>query len=169
MMLDPSIAEHLTVDDDVDLWAVAVSTILTDATQLAQDTDDAIYSQVGCCSHWIRPNQCRWTAGGGFAAPFGYDRTTTGYSFRALPELDWSVFFRWTGAGWEPGRTGERCLLLRIALPARTARHLQAAVHTIWAPRSPASEEKVVQFYGFRKKDATWRLTATDTFPRQPC
>jgi hypothetical protein len=32
---------------------------------------------------------------------------------------------------------------LRIAIPGRTARHMQAAVHTIWTPRSPSSKEKV--------------------------
>ena len=161
MVLDPAIAEHLTAEDDPVLWDLATNTILTDAAQLAQDADEAIFSQVGCCRHWIRPHQSRWTADGGFAWPMGYDKTTTGYSFTALPDLDWSIFLKWTEVGWELGRTGGRCLLLRIAVPARTARHLQAAVHTIWTPRSPGSEEKVVQLYGFRKKDGIWQLTAT--------
>jgi hypothetical protein len=164
-MLDPSITEHLTEDDDPALWDVATKTILTDASLLCQNKQEEVYSQIGCCRHWIRPHQSRWTADGGFAAPFGYDKTTTGWSFRALPDLDWSVFFRWTGEGWELGRTGGRSLLLRVAIPARTMRHLQAAVHTIWTPRSPSSKEKVVQLYGFRKKDGIWQLTAPDAFP----
>jgi hypothetical protein len=166
-MLDPSIIEHLTNDDDPDLWDVAINTILTDATaQFCPDTQEDIYAQVGCCRHWIRPHQMRWTADGGFAWPAGYDKTTTGYSFSALPDLDWSVFFKWTGSDWELGRTGGRCILLRVAIPGRTARHLQAAVHTIWTPRSPSSKEKVVQLYGFRKQDDFWQLRAMDTFPQ---
>ena len=143
-----------------------MDTILTDAAALARDADEEVYCQIGCCRHWIRPHQSRWTADGGFAAPFGYNKTTTGRSFRALPELEWSVFLKWTRAGWEPGHTGERCLLLRIAIPGRTARHMQAAIHTIWTPRSPKTEEKLVQLYGFRKKEGIWQLTATRS-PRE--
>ena len=161
-MLDPSISEHLTSDDDPGLWDVATNTILADAAkvELGGATGDEAFSQVGCCRHWVRPHQSRWGAAGGFAWPFGYDKTTTGFAF-ALPELDWSAYFKWSGAGWEQGRTGGRCFLLRIAIPARTARHLQAAVHTVWTPRSPSSRAKVVQLYGFRKQEGTWRLTAT--------
>ena len=161
MLLDAAIAEYLTDEDDPVLWDVAMNTILTDAAQLARDAKKPVFSQVGCCRHWIRPHQSRWAADGGFAAPFGYDRTTTDNSFRALPDLDWSVFFEWTGTMWKPGRTGKRCFLLRIAIPGRTAKHLQAAVHTIWTPQSPVSKEKVVQLYGFRKKEDRWQLTAT--------
>jgi hypothetical protein len=160
-MLDPLIAERLTADDDPDLWDVATSTILSDAVFLCREVDEDIFSQVGSCRHWIRPHQHRWKADGGFTFPAGYDRTTTGYSFIALPALEWSVFFKWTVTAWEPGRTGRRCPMLRIAIPARTARHLQAAIHTIWTPRSPLTKEKVERFYGFRKKHCDWRLTAT--------
>ena len=161
-MLQPRIADHLTGDDDPDLWELATSTLLAEAEAWAIETRRGVYAQIGCCHHWISPHHpIRWRAGGGFAWPFGYDKTTTGYSFRALPDLEWSVFFKWTGAGWELGRTGARCLLRRIAIPARTTRHLQAAVHTIWTPRSPTSKEKVVQLYGFRKQEGIWQLTAT--------
>ena len=161
MALDPSIVEYLTEDDDPALWDLVTNTILMEAAQLAKQTDAEVFSQVGCCHHWIRPHQSHWLADGSFALPFGYDNTTTGSSFHASPELDWSVFLRWTGTGWEPGRTGKRCLLLRIAIPGRTTRHMQAAVHTIWTPRSPLSKEKVIQLYGFRKKEGIWQLTAT--------
>ena len=160
-MLEPLIFERLACDDDPDLWEVATSTILADAVLLNQEVDEDIFSQVGCCRHWIRPHQHRWTADGGFAFPAGYDSTTTGYSFRALPALEWSVYFRWSGSVWEHGRTGRRSPLLRIAIPARSARHMQAAVHTIWTPRSPLTKEKVVRLYGFRKKHGDWQLTAT--------
>ncbi len=161
-MLDPAIAAQLTNDDDPALWDVVTNTILADAASHCCDAKDDVFAQIGCCRHWIRPHQSRWTADGGFASPFGYDRTTAGYSFSALPELEWSVFFKWFGAAWELGRTGARCLLLRVAIPARTTRHSQAAVHTIWTPRSPLRQEKAVQLYGFRKKDGFWQLTATD-------
>ena len=161
-MLDPEIVAQLTEDDDPALWDVATNTILADASLTGRDAKDDLFVQIGSCRHWIRPHGSRWAAEGEFfAAPFGYDKTTTGFSFRALPDLEWSVYFRWTGGRWELGRTGARCLLRRIAIPARTTRHLQAAVHTIWTPRSPASKEKVVQLYGFRKKEGIWRLTAT--------
>jgi hypothetical protein len=161
-MLDLAIAAQLTDEDDPALWAVATNTILADAALTGRDAKDDVFVQIGSCRHWIRPHGGRWAADGEFfAAPFGYDKTTSGYSFRALPDLDWSVFFKWTGSGWEPGRTGLRCLLRRIAVPARTTRHLQAAVHTVWTPRSPSSKEKVVQLFGFRKKEGAWQLTVT--------
>ena len=68
MTLDPSISDHLTGDDDSDLWDVAVNTILTDAALLARDTREDVFSQVGCCRHWIRPHQMRWTVDGCRAA-----------------------------------------------------------------------------------------------------
>jgi hypothetical protein len=161
-MLLPMIAVHMTCDDDPDLWEVATTTLLAEAGATAVDAGDNVYAQVGCCHHWIRPHQSRWTADGGFAWPFGYDKTTTGWSFSALPALTWSVSLRWTEDGWEPGRTGRRCLVFRVAIPARTAGHLQAAIHTIWTPRSPRTHEKLVQLYGFRKREGVWSLTASE-------
>lgn len=153
-MLHPLIAEHLTPDDDPDLWDMATRTLLAEAEALAAETKQDVYAQVGCCHHWISPHHpIRWAADGGFAWPFGYDQTTTGSSYRALPEFTWSEFLKWMGEAWEPGRTGKRCLVFRIAIPARTARHWQAAIHTIWTPRSPTTREKVVQLYGFRKQE----------------
>ena len=162
-MLDPALVAQLTDDDDPALWELATNTILAEAASTGRDAKQDMFAQIGCCRHWIRSHGSRWTADGEFfAAPFGYDKTTTGYSFRALPDLDWLVFFKWTGAEWELGRTGARCLLRRIAIPARTTRHLQAAVHALWTPRSPTSKEKVVQLYGFRKMEGVWQWTATE-------
>ena len=160
-MLIPQLAEHLTGDDDPMLWDVATTTLLAEAASEGITRKD-IYAQVGCCHHWLRPHQSLWTADGGFAWPFGYDKTTTGWWAYALPELSWSVFLKWTGDEWEPGRTGKRCLLFRISIPARTARHLQAAVHTIWTPHSPTSRERTIQLFGFRKKEDKWWLTASE-------
>jgi hypothetical protein len=168
-MLHPLIAEHLTGDDDPELWDVATTTLLAEAEALASAAQQVVYTQVGCCHHWISPHHpIRWTADGGFAWPFGYDKTTTGWSYRALPAFTWSAFLKWTGQAWEPGRTGKRCLVFRISIPARTARHMQAAIHTVWSPRSPTTKEKVVQLYGFRKQKGVWSLTASEALqPRK--
>jgi hypothetical protein len=168
-MLHLLIAERLTADDDRDLWEVATTTLLAEAETAAAGTREEVYVQVGCCHHWISPHHpIRWTADGGFAWPFGYDKTTTGWSYRALPEFTWSESLKWTGDGWEPRRTGRRCLVFRVAIPARTARHLQAAIHTIWTPRSPTGREKVVQLFGFRKREGVWSLTVSEALePRR--
>lgn len=163
IMLHPLIAENLTRDDDADLWEVATATLLAEAEASVGGTEQDVYAQVGCCHRWIRPHDSiRWGADGRFAWPFGYDKTTTGCSYRALPELNWSVFLKWTGDVWELGRTGTRCLVFRISIPARTGRHLQAAIHTIWTPHSPSTKEKIVQLFGFRKRDGKWSLTASE-------
>ena len=168
-MLHPVIAEHLAGDDDPDLWNLATTTLLEEAVAEAANTNEDLYANVGCCRHWISPHHpIRWTANGGFAWPFGYDKTTTSWSYRALPEFTWSESLKWTGTAWDHSRTNKRCLGFRIAIPARTTRHLQAAIHTIWAPRSPTGKEKVVQLYGFRKKDGVWSLTASEALqPRK--
>ena len=155
------IEKHLSADDDPHLWRVATVMLLAEAAQVAADTHAEVYAEIGCCHHWISPHHpIQWTAGGGFAWPFGYNKTVTGFSYRALPEFTWSECFAWTGDVWEVGRTGERCLMFRVAIPARTSRHLQAAIHTIWTPHAPDTREKLVQLYGFRKQAGTWSLTA---------
>jgi hypothetical protein len=165
-MLDQSILRQLTSEDDPQLWDVATQIILSDAFLFGHTTNVELFAQIGRCNHWIRPHQWRWTAGGGFAVPIGYDKTTTGFSYRAAPELEWSVFLKWTGVAWEPGRFSGRGLILRVAIPGRTVRHQQAAIHTLWTPRSPGGAEKRVQFYGFRKHADVWQLAAT--FARDP-
>jgi hypothetical protein len=165
-MLHPLIAEHLTADDARELWEVATTTLLAQAASAAADAPEEIYAQIGCCHHWISPHRpIHWTADGGFAWPFGYDKTTTGFSYRAPPELTWSESLRWAGGGWESGRMARRCLVFRVAIPARTARHLQAAIHTIWTPRDPSGNVKLVQLYGFRKREGAWALTASQVLP----
>lgn len=162
-MLHPLFAQHLTPDDDSDLWEVATTTILAETERSATDMPEEVYAQVGCCHHWISPHRpIHWTADGGFAWPFGYNKTTTGWSYRALPEFSWFESLKWTGDAWEPGRTGRRCLVLRIAIPGRSVRHMQAAIHTIWTPRSPNTNDKLVHLYGFRKKEGAWSLMASE-------
>jgi len=167
-MLHSLISAHLTADDDPDLWDVATTTLLAEAGATAADAREEVYAQVGCCHRWIGPHLIRWPADGGFAWPFGYDKTTTGWSYRALPEYTWSESLKCTGQDWEPVRTGKRCLVFRVTIPARTARHQQAAIHTIWTPRAPCSKEKIVRLYGFRKREGIWSLTASEALrPRR--
>jgi hypothetical protein len=52
-------------------------------------------------------------------------------------------------------------LLLGIAIPGRTARHVKAAVSTTWTPRSPDGDEKFMQLCEFRKNEQRWRLAGT--------
>jgi hypothetical protein len=159
----PLIAQHLTVHDDPEFWDVATGSLLAEAEASAAGTTQDVYAQIGCCHHWISPHApSRWVAGARVAWPFGYDKTTTRWSCRTLPELTWSEHLKWADGAWEPGRTGKRCLVFRIAIPARTARHSQAAIHTIWTPRSPRTNEKVVQVFGFRKRDGEWSQTASE-------
>jgi hypothetical protein len=167
-MLQSLIAAHLTSDDDPDLWEVVTKNLLAEAAAASVETEQDVYSQIGCCHHWISPHHpIRWVNGGGFAWPFGYDKTTTGWSYRALPELSWSESFIWTGASWNACKLDSRSLVFRIAVPARTSRHMQAAIHTIWTPHSPTSKEKVVQLFGYRKTKGSWIETASDEIERR--
>jgi hypothetical protein len=65
-MLDSSILERLTSEDDPALRDVATSTILADAEMEGRESGEDIVAQLGCCRHWIRPHEMRWTADGGF-------------------------------------------------------------------------------------------------------
>lgn len=140
----------LTAGDDLGLWENAL-TILTD--EFLQRYDDQAKNAnwiflVGACSHWVRPHQCRWTAAGGFAWPKGYKNS--------LPELDWSVIFSCSGRCWTPIEKlpGKNNIVFRVAVPARTARHKQAAVHTKWSTaQSPI-------LYGFRMLGSIWKCVA---------
>lgn len=150
-MIDTVFLDQLTADDDPELWAVVLDTILADIQPAA-----GMMIEVGRCSHWLRPHQSTWTADRGFALPVGYGSGTGGFSYRALPGFDWSVVLRWTGETWEPTKRRSVRNAVRITIPARTTRHAQAAVHTVWM----SDREKEVKFYGFRKKDGGWSCTA---------
>ena len=76
-MLLPLISERLTVEDDSELWDIAMATLLADALKSKTGPKQEIAALVGCCHHWISPHHpIRWVADGGFAWPFGYDKTT---------------------------------------------------------------------------------------------
>ncbi len=140
---------HFDEDDDPDLWQVVLRYVLAEV-----DPDAGRTVEVGRCSHWLRPHQTRWTANGGFAWPTGYGGDA---SRSALPQFDWSVILGWSGAEWEVVERRSVRTDLRLAIPSRTRRHPQAAVHALWH----TGREKEVVFYGFRKRAEGWSCTAS--------
>jgi hypothetical protein len=72
---EPIIVPLLSGDDDPALWAAVVNAIYPDAQALCRSVAGRrrVLTQLGRCSHWLRPHQTRWTADGGFAWPTGYD------------------------------------------------------------------------------------------------
>jgi hypothetical protein len=145
-----SIAPHLGAEDDLGLWRAAL-TVLTDEFILRHNEHPQARDwvlNVGACSHWIRPHQTRWTAAGGFASPDGYQVF--------LPEFDWSLIFTYRNRQWVPVEKlpTRKPKLLHVAIPTRTDRHKQAAVHTRWYPGT----ETVL--YGFRNRAGNWECVA---------
>jgi|SRR5580700_11919159 hypothetical protein len=149
-ILFETIEPKLVADDDPALWKAALS-VLADEIEQHQPVESrrGVWAMVvGLCSRWVRPHNSRWKAAGGFVYPDGYKDS--------VPELDWSVIFvlekqEWTSAEKLPGKNIE---VFRVAIPARTARHKQAAIHTRWTPKG----ETVL--YGFRKVADKWQCVA---------
>lgn len=166
------ILEFLTDDDDLHFWQACFAVLRADAESLIVErgTKHEIFMQIGACSHWLRPHQTRWSAEGGFAWPTGYEGDAR-LSRQGLPELDWQVLIRWESETRSWSRvekfTGKQKLVMRCALPTRTAQHPQAAVHTFWSLGTPdCFDSKLTRFYGFRKKDDEWRCVAAHDLPR---
>src|SRR5262249_18172407 len=121
-----------------------------------------LYSNLGVCAHWLRPHQKRWTAAGGFAWPVGAG-DGKGTIIGGLPKCAWSVWLEfdrsvqsWSFASSVPKRGRS----VRIAVPTRTKRHHQAAVHTLWSPGTLSSRHKATVTYGFRNSANGWELKA---------
>jgi hypothetical protein len=167
-----TIQKELSKEDDLGLWLAAFETLIADveACDLEQWRKHEIFIQIGRCSHWLRPHQKRWTAAGGFAWPIGYVqksedhiKNSSGPIGSGLPELDWYVLLHWNREAeeWQlisPKFFGKKKLIWRVVLPARTRRHLQAAVHSLWSPDSPEQKgRKTEHFFGFRKMDGQWQ------------
>ena len=158
----------LCEDDDPSLWEVAINFIFHEAAFLARCAPDStlISATVGCCSHWLRPHQTRWTADGGFAWPSGYGGH--GNSRVGRPEHDWSTEFQWNPIDetWLPTESDPIVLeriSMRVTIPARTSRHDQAAIPVTWVNGTPVlPQEPVFQIYGFRKQSRQWKCTATN-------
>jgi len=162
--LPQPIHEKLNADDDGAFWLVVLGAAADDAMALLQrENGGPLYALVGLCSHWLRPHQNRWTADGGFALPLGYG-DGSGLVLGGLPQFDWSVslcfdFERhlWRASD-EPPPKGHRPV--RLAIPARTIRHRQAAVHSIWPSGTIDRRHKRTVLYGFRRTEKEWKLTA---------
>ena len=76
----------------------------------------------------------------------------------SVPELDWSVIFVFRNREWATIEKlpGKKTKIFRVAIPARTARHKQAAVHT----QRSAGGETILN--GFRKVAKKWECVASD-------
>ncbi len=150
------------------LWQSAINLIFHEASFLARCASEStsISAVIGCCSHWLRPHQTRWTADGGFAWPSGYGGR--GYSRKGRPKHDWSSEFHWHPSEqiWgcsEPDIIALERYVFRISVPARTSRHYQAAIPATWSNGTPVLPKKpIYQIYGFRKQLNEWKCTATN-------
>ena len=157
------LTERLCAGDDPALWEQVLKVVAEDASILEAVTGGLqLYAEVGVCSHWLRPHQTRWTAAGGFALPVGY--SGTGFSRTGLPLFDWSVRLQFNPApiGWiiPEKLPAKRSISVRVAVPSRTTRHRQAAVHTLWPPGTLDARRERTVFYGFRKLNGVWELKA---------
>jgi hypothetical protein len=168
------IQPFLNADDDPAFWTQAIEVFAADVEfEIAEGGRHRnILMNVEACSHWLRPHQTRWMAAGGFAWPTGYGGTR--WSRSGLPQFDWSIELLWNAHSqiWEIASRlkRKRALTFRAALPTRTLRHNQAAIHTIWQRGSPTvPTKKCVRLYGFRKKQQEWTCVASkDWKPEKP-
>jgi hypothetical protein len=161
--LPVSLRERLSAEDDPALWEQVLKVLAEDASILELVTDGSqLYAEVGVCSHWLRPHQTRWTAAGGFAWPVGYGGV--GFSRTGLPLFDWSVSLQFNPApiGWViPDKLpAKRLISVRVAIPSRTTRHRQAAVHTLWPRGTLDAERERRVIYGLRNLKGIWELKA---------
>ena len=156
-----TLVPRLSTDDDPVLWEFALSMILgrTRTEASLYMGKEAILVEVGRCSHWIRP---KWKTGSGMTWPFGYDPSVFGGWFgKSNPRFDGSLKWQLDIASGAlcpvQGQPSRRPLCHRICLPARTARHPQATVHTIWTPGSPQNpKQKRLLLYGFERTETGW-------------
>ena len=158
-----ALRERLTADDDPALWEQVLKVVAEDSSILEAVADGSqLYAEVGVCSHWLRRHQTRWTAAGGFAWPAGYGGS--GFSRTGLPLFDWSERLQLDPAprGWvSPEKLPtKRSLSVRVAVPSRTTRHRQAAVHTLWPPGTLDAKRERTVFYGLRNLNGVWELKA---------
>jgi hypothetical protein len=149
-ILFQTIEPKLAADDDPALWRAALFVLADELAQRqGEESRGGTWAMVvGACSHWVRPHNSRWNAAGGFAYPDGYKDS--------VPALDWSVTFVFGNQECKAVTKlpGKNIRVFRVAIPARTARHKQAAIHTRWTPNG----ETVL--YGFRKVADKWQCVA---------
>jgi hypothetical protein len=146
--------DRLSEQDDPEAWTAFLATIGEEFIERYRTNGGtkSWFLRIGTCSHWWRSHQARWTVSGGFTWPVGYSAN----GWPGLPAFDWSVILSYNGEHWKQVEkfSGNRQVVLRVAVPARTARHRQAAIHTVWS----TSHEPI--FYGFRNVGGRWRCVA---------
>jgi len=144
------VAARLGADDDRAFWKAAPSVLAEEyvGRHALSRTNRECAFVLGAGSHWVRSHQTRWTASGGFAYREGYRE--------GFPELDWSLILAFCNRQWVPlsKLPGKNLKVLRVALPSRTARHNQGAVHARWSPG-----DRTVLF-GFQKANEEWECVA---------
>lgn len=149
-----ALEDRLTVQDDPGAWREFLAIIGEEFVERyrVKGSTKPWFLRIGTCSHWWRSHQARWAAAGGFTWPVGYSEN----GWPGLPALDWSVILSFDGKHWRRVEKppGSRHVVLRVAIPARTARHKQAAVHTIW------STSQKPTFFGFRNVGDRWLCVA---------
>lgn len=165
---EESILNHLSDEDDPELWEAAINKIYQDAEILCNYNPFRkwIKTEIGCCKHWRRPHQTRWKADGGFAWPTGYAGSK--YSSMGFPQRIWfeRLYWHFQDGNWHPQDLRRRyfdhqIVRFDVVLPHRTTRHKQAAIYTRWEPGTPPlPKTQLIQFYGFRKKNDKWKCTA---------
>ena len=154
------IKEQFGLEDDPAAWQAILATVSEEFAEHYRTSargKEAWFLRIGACSHWMRPHQSRWIAAGGFALATGY-KDAAGWS-NGLPDFDWSVILAFDGKQWNRVRkfSGNRQVVFRVAVPSRTLRHKQAAIHTMW------STSHEFTLYGFRNIDGKWTcLAASD-------
>jgi hypothetical protein len=164
--LPGTIKERLSPEDDPALWEKVLQVLAEDVSTIESiNNGPQLYAEIGRCSHWLRPHQTRWTAAGGFAWPTGYGDGNSGFSRTGLPGFDWSVVLQFDPdlMGWViPEKLPtKRANPIRVAVPSRTTRHGQAAVHTLWPAGTLDARNKRTVFYGFRSLSGSWELKAS--------
>jgi hypothetical protein len=158
-ILFETIEPKLAADDDPALWRASLFLLADELAQRqAEESRPGVWAMiVGACSHWVRPHNSRWNAAGGFVYPDGYKDS--------VPELDWSVIFVFGNQEFKAVKKlpGKNMRVFRVAIPARTVRHKQAAIHTRWTPNGETF------LYGFRKVADKWQcVAASDEKSRGP-
>lgn len=164
------IHEALNASDDPAFWTTLLVTVLgeIDARWKADAPETrGIAISVSRVSHWARPNQTRWTKGGGFAWP-------ESYAMHAEENADWQLWISrarsalaWDLISREP-KSKRGHFRAFLAAPSGTARHPQGAAMLVWRPHCPYRVGRgtgaVRQMYGLRRRSAVWEVVAQSEF-----
>lgn len=157
--------EQLSEEDDPALWTAVLTAVAEDAALVREPRRRSpLYARIGACAHWVRPHQTRWSAGGGFVWPAGYGDGEGFSGVTGLPGFDWSTLLQFDPdlLCWKtPVDTPtKRHQSVRVAIPTRTTRHRQAAIHALWSTGTLDPRAKRTVFYGFRCLHGAWTLAA---------